>query len=184
MPRCYLGLGSNLKSPRRQLNRALHALKKQHQLIVVACSGFHLTKPIGVRAQPMFYNIVVCVETRLSPLALLKVCQRIEQQHKRVRKKKWGTRTLDIDLLFYGNLVQKTLSLTLPHPEWSKRDFVCIPLFELQHFSKNNAKVIENLKHRQAFASLERWLYKTHAAPAMCVSQDMFVSHIESKLMT
>lgn len=139
MPRCYLGLGSNLNYPKRQLNRALQALQKQNRLMVVERSQPYLNPPMGVKAQPMFYNMVICIETSLSPHALLKICKQIEQKQKRIHKKKWGSRTIDIDILFYGKQTIQSPALKLPHPEWYKRDFVRIPLLELMYFTKDHA---------------------------------------------
>lgn len=132
MPRCYLALGSNLNSPKRQLSRALSALQRLPKLMITQRSKIYFNPPMGVKAQPMFYNMVISLDTSLSPTALLKACQRIEQHQQRVRKKKWGARTIDIDILFYGDQVIRKHNLMIPHPEWFKRDFVCIPLAELQ----------------------------------------------------
>ncbi len=139
MPRCYLGLGSNLNYPKRQLNRALQALQKQNRLMVVERSRPYFNPPLGVKAQPMFYNMVICIETSLSPNILLKKCKQIEQKQKRIHRKKWGSRTIDIDILFYGEQKLRSQALTLPHPEWHKRDFVHIPLSELLYFAKDRA---------------------------------------------
>lgn len=94
-------------------------------------STVYFNPPMGLKSQPMFYNMVICIDTSLSPQALLKACLRIEAKQKRVRKKKWGARSLDMDILFYGDRTIRSKNLTIPHPEWFKRDFVLIPLAQL-----------------------------------------------------
>jgi 2-amino-4-hydroxy-6-hydroxymethyldihydropteridine diphosphokinase len=131
MVMCYLGLGSNLNNPRRQLRRAIVQLRKLPRSTIQAISSFYLTAPLGVRAQPMYYNLVIAVQTTLEPHALLKQCQHIENLQQRVRKKRWGSRTLDIDILLYGEQKIHTNLLKIPHPEMLKRSFVLLPLREV-----------------------------------------------------
>ncbi len=125
-------MGSNLNSPKRQLNRALFALQRLSNVMITERSKIYFNPPLGIKAQPMFYNMVISIHTSLSPAALLKACQCIERQQQRIRKKKWGARTIDIDILFYGEEIIRKPNLIIPHPEWSKRDFVRIPLSQLQ----------------------------------------------------
>ncbi len=131
MARCYLGLGSNLKSPRRQLSQAIAALGKLPRSSIVKISSVYTSKPLGVRFQPMYVNMVIALQTTLSPQILLQHCQRIEHHQKRVKKKHWGIRTIDIDILLYGNLTLNTITLTIPHPQMHNRDFVLVPLLEI-----------------------------------------------------
>lgn len=131
MTLCYLGLGSNLRSPERQLRRAILKLKKLPRTIIKHISSFYFTEPWGVRAQPPYCNIVIAIQTSLPPLALLAHCQSIENSQQRIRKKHWGARTLDIDLLLYGKQMVNHHRLTIPHPQMFKRDFVLVPLFEI-----------------------------------------------------
>ncbi len=131
MPIAYLGLGSNLHEPRRQLSRALQSLAKFPQTTLATQSSIYRSKPIGVRAQPHYLNMVVMLKTTLSPQQLLKHCQAIEQQQKRLRKKIWGARTIDIDILLYGQHVIELPYLHIPHPELLYRDFVWMPLLEI-----------------------------------------------------
>ncbi|MDP3560932.1 MAG: 2-amino-4-hydroxy-6-hydroxymethyldihydropteridine diphosphokinase [Legionellaceae bacterium] len=131
MSLCYLGLGSNLKSPKRQLNQAIATLRTLPKSIIIDISTVYFNPPIGVRAQPMFYNLVIALQTSLPPAHLLNFCKKIEQKQRRICKKKWGPRTIDIDILLYGNQIIQTPSLTIPHPEMLQRDFVLIPLLEL-----------------------------------------------------
>lgn len=128
---CYLGLGSNLKHPKRQLNRALQALQHLPRSTITQRSSVYSSQPMGVRAQPSYCNMVIAIQTSLPPLILLGHCQSIENKQQRIRKRRWGARTLDIDVLLYGNQSIRTRNLTVPHPHLFERDFVLIPLQEL-----------------------------------------------------
>ncbi|KAA0016050.1 2-amino-4-hydroxy-6-hydroxymethyldihydropteridine diphosphokinase [Salinicola corii] len=127
----YVGLGSNLESPRDQLARAVSALASLPVSERVAVSSLYASAPVGLQDQPDFVNAVVAVRTRLSPLALLDQLQAIEQRHRRVRHRHWGPRTLDLDLLWYAGLTCHSPRLTLPHPEMMHRRFVLEPLAEI-----------------------------------------------------
>ena len=131
MTRCYLGLGSNLGMPKRQLRQALIALRKLPRSSISAQSSVYLSKPLGVRAQPTYYNMVIAIQTSLPAKRLLHYCQSIENKQQRIRKVHWGARTLDIDLLLYGNKSINLHDLTVPHQHMLSRDFVLIPLFEI-----------------------------------------------------
>jgi len=129
--RVFVGLGSNLDNPRQQLALAILALKQSPNLEVVRCSSFYETAPVGGPPQPDFINAVVELKTSLSPEALLDLLQMIEQQQGRVRTVKNGPRTLDLDLLLFGQVVMQTERLTLPHPRYHEREFVLKPLQEI-----------------------------------------------------
>lgn len=131
MNRCYLSLGSNQKAPERQIRNAINAIKKLPGTSIHKVSDLYWTKAWGVQTQQDFCNNVVAINTLLKPDLLLKHCQNIEQKQGRVRKKRWGPRTLDIDIIFYGNRVIKKKQLTVPHPFFLSRDFVVNPLKEL-----------------------------------------------------
>lgn len=131
MTLCYLGLGSNLRFPKRQLRLALNAIQKIPRSVIKQTSQVYRSKPYGVQSQPLFYNMVIALQTSLSPKLLLKKCQHIEKQLGRIRKKHWGARTLDIDLLLYGELELNSLDLSIPHQDMLYRDFVLIPLLEI-----------------------------------------------------
>lgn len=131
MVKCYLGLGSNLACPPRQLRQAQQKLRKLPRTRTLKLSTLHQTSPIGMRYQPAYTNAVLAIETILPPQKLLSQCQTIEKKQGRRRKYHWGPRTIDIDILIYGTLSLKTLKLTLPHPEMHKRDFVMRPLLEI-----------------------------------------------------
>lgn len=131
MTLCYLGLGSNLAMPQRQLKRALSALRTLPYSTITAQSRVYISKPLGVRAQPSYYNMVVAIQTSLPAKSLLNYCQSIETRQKRLRKTHWGARTLDIDILLYGEKSIHVHDLKIPHPYMTERDFVLIPLLEI-----------------------------------------------------
>jgi 2-amino-4-hydroxy-6-hydroxymethyldihydropteridine diphosphokinase len=129
---CYLGLGSNLRTPKRQLRQALNALKKLPRTTMRRTSCIESTQPLSHGYQPQYCNLVVELQTTLPPEKLHKLCIKIENKQKRVRKKRWGARTLDIDLLLHGNKRLSSKKLTIPHPRIYERPFVYQPLLELQ----------------------------------------------------
>ena len=94
-------------------------------------SSIYASPPMGPPDQPDYLNVVAAIETRLQPLQLLESLQRIEAAHQRVRKRRWGARTLDLDLLLYDNLLLQSARLTLPHPGITLRAFVLVPLLEI-----------------------------------------------------
>jgi len=127
----YIGLGSNLDNPLAQIQTAVASLNQTKELEVLACSSLYGSKPQGPQDQPDFANAVCLVETTLSPLNLLACLQTIEQQQGRVKKRHWGERLIDLDILLYGAQVISTEVLTVPHAELANRDFVLIPLAEI-----------------------------------------------------
>lgn len=129
--RAYIGLGSNLDDPARQLRRALTALAQLPQTHLAGCSRFYRSVPLGPQDQPDYVNAVALLDTTLAPVALLDALQAIETAQGRVRTLHWGPRTLDLDLLLYGNETLATPRLTVPHPGLDLRNFVLYPLAEL-----------------------------------------------------
>ncbi len=128
----YIALGSNLNDPEQQLNTAIKALEQFPQSRVVAVSSFYQTVPVGLTAQPDYINAVLCLETMFSAMDLLYKLQEVEQNQGRIRgAEKNGPRTLDLDLLLYGQHVINTLELVVPHPRMHERTFVLIPLLEI-----------------------------------------------------
>ncbi|MGE6608407.1 2-amino-4-hydroxy-6-hydroxymethyldihydropteridine diphosphokinase [Halomonas sp. NPDC076908] len=127
----YIGLGSNLASPLEQVRQALVELAMLPLSRLVATSSLYVSRPVGPQDQPDFINAVAALETRLSPLALLDQLQALEQQHRRQRQRHWGPRTLDLDLLLYGNSQISTPRLNVPHPQMTARAFVLAPLAEI-----------------------------------------------------
>ena len=127
----YIALGSNLHTPREQLKRALNALAQLPQTQLMAVSSFYRSKPLGPQDQPDYLNATVEISTALSPLALLDELQRIENEQGRVRLRRWGERTLDLDILLYGDEIIQSERLTVPHYDMHNREFVIIPLAEI-----------------------------------------------------
>lgn len=132
MIRVYLGLGANLDAPLQQLQQAVNALMQLPQSQLAAVSSFYGSKPMGPQDQPDYVNAVAALDTRLTPEALLDELQRIELEQGRQRKdERWGPRTLDLDILLYGEAVLATPRLTVPHYGLHQREFVVYPLLEL-----------------------------------------------------
>ena len=131
MVNAYIGLGSNLDNPIGHVKQALEDLKQLPQSQLLLASKLYLSKPVGPQDQDNFVNAVALIITELEPLALLDELQTIEQQHQRVRERHWGPRTLDLDLLLFGEQSIQHPRLTVPHAQLSRRDFVVGPLLEL-----------------------------------------------------
>lgn len=127
----FLGLGSNVGDRENQLKEAIRLLDEQSGIKVVKVSSFYETEPVGYVDQPDFFNLCVEIQTELSPKAVLERGLAIEQQLHRVRKERWGPRTLDIDILLYGDQIIEEQDLTIPHPRMTERAFVLIPLQEI-----------------------------------------------------
>ena len=131
MTACYLGLGSNLRSPERQLRQAINKLHKLPRSVVTKISSLYFSKPCGRRSQPPYCNMVIGIHTSLTAKDLMNQCHRIEKNQQRIRKARWGARTLDIDLLLYGDHAINRADLIIPHPRMTQRDFVLAPLLEI-----------------------------------------------------
>src|SRR5471032_189864 len=132
MIRVYIALGSNLAKPVDQVNCALEALAHMPRTRLVVCSPFYRSKPLGPKNQPDFLNAVVALDTQLPAEELLDATQAIEQNQGRVRKaERWGPRTLDLDMLLYGNQVIATERLTVPHYDMKNREFMLYPLADI-----------------------------------------------------
>jgi 2-amino-4-hydroxy-6-hydroxymethyldihydropteridine diphosphokinase len=131
MGRAYIGLGSNVGDRLKSLRCALAYLEEMAGTRMTKVSSVYETEPVGVPEQAWFLNAVVELDTTLSAEALLQGTQAIERALGRVRTRRWGPRTIDLDILLYGDLQVKTDSLEIPHPELCRRAFVMIPLLEL-----------------------------------------------------
>lgn len=127
----YIGIGSNVGEPQVQVGRALRELEGLPDTRLIRYSSLYETEPVGLRDQPGFINAVAIVDTALSPRALLDGLLDIEQRHGRVRTVKNGPRTLDLDILLYGNVRVHEDGLTIPHPRMHERGFVLEPLLEV-----------------------------------------------------
>lgn len=132
MVTAYIGLGSNLADPVQQIKSARTAIAQIAGVHELAFSGLYHSAPMGPQDQPDYVNAVMCVETGLPPIDLLRSLQGIENDQGRVRKgERWGARTLDLDVLLYGDQVIELPDLIVPHTGLSERAFVLYPLYEI-----------------------------------------------------
>ena len=129
--KAYLSIGSSMGDRQATLYRAIKLLGETRGIAVEKVSAFIESEPYGEVAKNMFLNGALCVSTFLSPHALLDEIHRIEKACGRVRKKRWDDRTLDIDIIFYGDKTVNDETLTIPHPDYKNRDFVLIPLKQI-----------------------------------------------------
>lgn len=132
-PECYIGLGSNLGEPVANLHSAIRQLAAVPEITLRGVSRFYISKPMGPRDQPDYANAVACVTTTLSAPDLLQALFAVERAHGRVRDAalRWGPRTLDLDLLLYGDAIISSPDLQTPHPGICERSFVALPLSDL-----------------------------------------------------
>ena len=131
MNKIFIGLGSNLDAPLSQLKKAIERLKQLKTLNLISVSDFYTSPPLGPQDQPDYINAVVEVSTTLSAEQLLDELQKIEHEQGRIRKQHWGARTLDLDILLYGNEIINSERLIVPHSGISQRNFVLYPLQDL-----------------------------------------------------
>ncbi|WP_391118884.1 2-amino-4-hydroxy-6-hydroxymethyldihydropteridine diphosphokinase [Psychrobacillus sp. L3] len=131
MNRAYLSLGSNIGDRLDYLRRAVQLLRESESVQMNKVSSVYETDPVGYVDQGAFLNVVVELETLLSPHQLLKKCNEIEEDLGRTRDIHWGPRTVDLDILLYNEENMKTEDLIIPHPRMTERGFVLVPLVEL-----------------------------------------------------
>ena len=127
----YIGLGSNLDSPIRQVMSAAHEISALDGIEPIMLSPLYCSRPVGPQDQPDYVNAVLRIRTRLTPLDLLKKCHALENNHGRTRTVRWGARTLDLDILLYQTSVIDLPDLKVPHPELTNRAFVLYPLADV-----------------------------------------------------
>lgn len=128
----YIGLGSNLAEPEKQLLAACKSLDELPNTTLIMRSSLYQSRPMGPQDQPNYVNAVVLIRTTLAAMTLLQHTQAIENRQGRVRvEKKWGPRTLDLDILLYGQEQIHNQQLTVPHPGLKQREFVLYPMFEI-----------------------------------------------------
>ena len=160
LKRCYLGLGGNLTNelgtPSQHIQKAIDSLQSHPEISVVKASSLYVSKPMGPQDQPDFINAVVEIDTTLTAPDLLALCQQLEQQAQRVRLRRWGERSLDVDILLYADDKIDTETLIVPHPGITQRNFVLIPLAELNPTLKINNTVITDLSQCQDWTGLTR----------------------------
>lgn len=155
--RAYVGLGSNLDAPAEQLRSALQALDQLEETRLVAASALYTSDSL-LPGQPRYTNAVAALDTALPPLALLDALQAIENGQGRVRKERWGPRTLDLDILLFGDQVIDVPRLQVPHYHMHARPFVLYPLAELvaDDFHLADGRPLAQLLEACPFVGLER----------------------------
>jgi 2-amino-4-hydroxy-6-hydroxymethyldihydropteridine diphosphokinase len=158
MERVYIGLGSNLADPLAQLRSALAALAALPQTSLAAQSSFYASDPLGPADQPRYVNAVAALDTELAPLELLDALQRIELEQGRMRKaERWGPRTLDLDILLFGERQLDEPRLSVPHYHMHARAFVLYPLAEIApQLYLPDGRALSALLAACPFAGLER----------------------------
>ena len=158
MARVYIGLGSNLAEPRRQLEAALAALGRLPHCQLVAVSSLYASDPLGPRDQPRYVNAAAALDCELAPLELLDALQAIELEQGRERKaERWGPRTLDLDILLFGDLQLDEERLTVPHYHMHARAFVLYPLAEIApDLRLPDGRALQQLLDACPFEGLER----------------------------
>jgi 2-amino-4-hydroxy-6-hydroxymethyldihydropteridine diphosphokinase len=132
----YIGLGSNLggdfASPKQNITSAINSLAKIKSIQIIRISSFYESKPIGPQDQSDYINAVIKLKTNLDSTKLLNSLQTIENHHGRIRSQYWGPRTLDLDILLFGDQIIHNDRLTIPHTEICNRAFVLVPLSEIE----------------------------------------------------
>jgi 2-amino-4-hydroxy-6-hydroxymethyldihydropteridine diphosphokinase len=153
MTEALVALGGNIGPVRETLDRAITAFCDGRDVKLIARSSDYRTPPWGIEDQPPFVNCCIVAETALPPQALLARAQGVESAFGRDRahERRWGPRTLDIDLIAYGDLALAAAGLTLPHPRWSERAFVLVPLAEIAP-----ERMIGGTRVREALARIDR----------------------------
>ncbi len=132
MERVHIAIASNLNNPLQQVQLAIKELQQLPNTKPVAVSSFYRTKPMGSQDQPDYLNVVIALDTELLPKTLLEHTQLIESMHGRIRKtNRWGPRTLDLDIILYGQQIIQTACLTIPHYALKEREFMLYPLSEI-----------------------------------------------------
>jgi 2-amino-4-hydroxy-6-hydroxymethyldihydropteridine diphosphokinase len=156
MPDCLIGIGSNLGDRQRNIREALDRLSKHPQVKTIGCSSLHSTLPVGgPSGQGEFLNAAAVVQTELEPLALLALLHEIENDLGRTREIVWGPRTIDLDLLLYGDAVIDLPTLKVPHPLMTERRFVLEPASEIAaemvhpQLLRNIVQLLQDLNERE-----------------------------------
>lgn len=168
MKTAYLALGTNIEPREEHLTSALEILQEDNRIFISQHSSIYETAPVGYTDQADFLNMVIEVETSLSPIDLLDFCQNIERQLGRKKVIRFGPRTIDLDILVYNQENRKTDVLTIPHPRMHERAFVLIPLHEiapdllLYKGAKAVSDYIKELSESD-IKDVTRWTYKDSA---------------------
>lgn len=156
MERVYIGLGSNLTDPAEQLRNAIKAMAQLPDTQLAAVSSFYISDSL-LPGQPRYTNAVAALDTTLAPLTLLDALQGIELDQGRERHERWGPRTLDLDILVFGNRLINEPRLKVPHYHMQARAFVLYPLAELApDLQLADGRALEQLLAACPFEGLER----------------------------
>ncbi|MBI4684479.1 MAG: 2-amino-4-hydroxy-6-hydroxymethyldihydropteridine diphosphokinase [Nitrospirae bacterium] len=126
----YIGIGSNLGNREENCNNAINLLK-ENGIVIKKQSSMHETAPWGIKDQPKFMNMAIEIETDKTPEELLNVLKYIEKTMGREDAQRWGPRIIDLDILFYDDVILKTQELEIPHSHMHEREFVLKPLCEI-----------------------------------------------------
>lgn len=167
MRKIVLGLGGNVGDVKSNLNQVINALQEKFSYPITK-SSFYKTKAWGNTNQPDFLNLVVYFDSELDLKSTFEITREVEREGGRIRNPnlKWGPRTIDIDILFYGNTVVSSLDLTIPHPQIQNRNFVLYPMAEiLPNFVHPtlNKPIVELLKTSIDNLKVERnWSSQNH----------------------
>ena len=167
MTTVYLGLGSNLAKPQKQILSAINEISELSNCNLLCRSSLYQTKAEGGVVQDDFINAVLAIKTSLKPLELLDVLQEIEVLHQRKRTIRWGPRTLDIDILLYGNAIINNTRLQIPHKLMTERGFVLLPLMEI---APELIIPTSDNKSEKSVAILANSLIKSKNYPAIKIS--------------
>ena len=147
----YLSLGSNLGHPKRNIEQAIECIQLEKQIQIQMVSPFYLTEPIGFKNQPDFVNCVVWVRSSLPVLSFFQTLQKIEKKCGKKKYFKNGPRKIDIDILLWGQKIELTEEIQIPHPRMHERRFVLIPLLDIDHqlihpvFQKTVTQLVDEL---------------------------------------
>ncbi len=134
MNQVFIGIGSNQNHPHFRVQSAFKQINRIKETRLIKRSSLYETVPLGPKFQPNFINAVAEIKTMLSPNKLLEELQLLEKYHNRKKAKRWGPRSLDLDILIYDQVIIDTDKLTIPHPGLEYREFVLIPLYEITSY--------------------------------------------------
>ena len=157
----YIGIGSNVGNKAHQCERAISEILKINHHKLLARSSLFKTQPIGYTFQDWFVNGVIKIETDLEPLDLLRILKTIESQLGRTETFRWGPRTIDLDILIFDDMEMRTEDLQIPHPLLHERQFVLIPLAEIDRdlihpvLKKTVGELLNNLKEDQGIERIK-----------------------------
>ena len=135
MNQVFIGIGSNKNHPFFRIFSVLKQINRIKSTSIIKKSSLYETKPLGPQNQPNFINTVVEIKTNLEPYELLRELQTLERQHNRTRTKRWGPRSMDLDILIYNQIIMDSEDLIIPHPGLKYREFVLIPLYEITSYN-------------------------------------------------